>query len=408
MRTLSSGGPSLVLPRLRWDQWRIASHPARYKWLCMGRRWGKTTVAGAISVASANAGVPVAWVAPTYKNTRPLWKFALGATWHLKSSGVDINKAEREITFPNGGWLGLYSADNISSLLGNKFKLVIVDEAARIHEDAWTEAIMPTLADLNGEAIMISTPKGRNWFWREWTKAKADGVFSAAFTAPSSDNPNPNIKAAALKAKEMVSERSYRQEWLAEFVEDGSFFPNVEIVCTAQPEEYKPFNTYVIGADWARSSDGDFTVFSVFNATTKAQAYIERMRGQTFEAQFMRLVALRQRYNADTIVAEYNAAGGPIVEQLQSSGLPVIGFTTTASSKHKIITALELAMDQKSIRLLNDETLKGELSAYEKKDRSGIPSYGAPEGMHDDTVIATALSLHAVDNRPSGFAFSYT
>ena len=50
---------ALHLPRLRPDQSRIATHPAKVKVISMGRRWGKTTMAGAIALAAANDGVPM-------------------------------------------------------------------------------------------------------------------------------------------------------------------------------------------------------------------------------------------------------------------------------------------------------------------------------------------------------------
>jgi len=86
------------------------------------------------------------------------------------------------------------------------------------------------------------------------------------------------------------------------------------------------------------------------------------------------------------------------VERLQTEGLPVTPFTTTAASKHQIITALELAFDKQEITVLNDAVLVGELNAYERKDRAGLPSYSAPAGMHDDTVMALAFAWHGVAN----------
>lgn len=326
---------------------------------------------------------------------------------HLASRGVSVNKTEREVRFPGGGSLTLYSADNIAGILGNAFHLVVLDEAARIGEDAWGEAIQPTLADYDGDAILISTPKGRNWFWREWVKAKADGKYAAAWQAPTTDNPSPNIRKAAQMAKDRVSERTYRQEWLAEFVEDGSFFPNVDACCTAQPAEPFVGHTYVIGVDWARASGGDYTVFAVMDATTRTLVQLVRMNGADFNSQRARLTALVNKYRAADVVAEYNSMGGPQVEALQADGLPVRGFTTTAATKHEIISALELALDQRSVTLLRDDALIGELQAYEKTERQGLPAYSAPEGMHDDTVIALALALHAMDDNAAPVIMSY-
>lgn len=219
----ASRSETLDLPRLRRDQSAIARHPAKIKVLAMGRRWGKTILGMVIALACAAAGGRVAWIVPTYKNGRPLWRAAESATAKLPRSIVRINRTDRTIEFlGSGGFLAIYSADNPDAILGEAFNLVIIDEAARIEEDVWTRVIQPTLADADGDAILISTPKGRNWFWREFQLGVFDGTDVKSWNAPSSANPSPQIKRAALLAKTRVPDVVYRQEWDAEFVEDSA------------------------------------------------------------------------------------------------------------------------------------------------------------------------------------------
>lgn len=187
--------------------------------IAMGRRWGKTFMCGVYALTIADYGGAVAWIAPTYKNARPLWRFAES---HCAGTSVVITRAERAISFPSGGRISIYSADNIDAVRGESFDVVIIDEAARVAEEAWTEAIQPTLADRDGRAMLISTPKGRNWFWREFQRGVAREPDYAAFTAPSEANPNPSIREAARRARLVIPDRVYRQEWLAEFVEEAS------------------------------------------------------------------------------------------------------------------------------------------------------------------------------------------
>lgn len=188
----------------------------------MGRRYGKSTMGGAVALSAASRGAKVAWVVPIYKNGRALWRWCRSAVGQLVAAGrVTVHESERTIDFPHNGFLGVYSADNADAMRGEWFHLVIVDEAARIEEWVWTDVIQPTLADVDGDAFLISTPRGKNWFWREWQRGVEDGVQVKNFRAPSSDNPSPAIKRAAMLAKDRVPERTYRQEWLAEFVEEG-------------------------------------------------------------------------------------------------------------------------------------------------------------------------------------------
>lgn len=363
----------------------------------MGRRWGKTFTAGTLAVNSAFDGAHVAWVAPTYINARPMWRFAETAVSQSKT--VQVKKADREIVFPSGGRLGVYTGDNDAGLRGEAFHLVIMEEAAQMRPETYTDVIMPTLADYDGRCYLISTPKGRNWYFTEYMRGLSDGKLQASFTAPSSANPSPQIRRAAELAKTRVSERTYRQEWLAEFVEDGALFVNITELAKHTQAKHIKGHTYAIGVDWARSAGGDYTVFTVIDGTDKRQVAMVRMGGAAFDVQMARLKALWAEYGQPQIIAEYNSMGGPLVERLQQDGLPVTGFVTTQASKHEIISALELAFDRSELGLIDDPIQTAELLSYEKIQRAGLPSYSAPAGQHDDTVIALALAWHGAHSQ---------
>jgi phage terminase large subunit-like protein len=359
-------------------------------------------MAGSMALACANGGASVAWIAPTYKQSRPLWRFTERMTAPV-SSLARINRSEREVIFPNDGSLTVYSADSPDSIRGNAFDLVIIDEAARVTEEAWTDAIQPTLADRDGRAYLISTPKGRNWFYREFIAARADGKRSAAFTAPSSANPNPNIERAAELARTRVPERTYRQEWLAEFIDDGGgVFRRVRQCATATPQE-QPIDThvYVFGVDWARSND--YTVITVIDVTLMSVVAMDRFSDIDYRTQTNRLIALYERFKPTAIYSEANSMGGPLTEDLQNRGLPVYRFDTTAQTKPVIIQALELAFERESIHIIPDETLIGELESYEQERMASGIRYGAPSGGHDDCVMSLAIALHAAGRMGSIF-----
>lgn len=386
----------LALPRLRDDQAAIAKHPAKVKVLANGRRWGKTVLGGRCVMEVLSRHGRVAWIAPSYKNTRPLWRWAVNAIAPaVKAGRMRVNQSERTIETTGGGFLAVYSGDNIDSIRGEAFHLAVLDEAAMLGETAWTDAIMPTLADYNGDAILISTPKGRNWFYLEFMRALADGRDSVAFTAPSTANPLPNIQRAAQLARERVSDRTYRQEWLAEFIEDAGVFRHVVEAATATARTTRlGGRQYVIGVDWGRNNDA--TVFVVLEVTAREMVALDRMTATDYGLQVTRLRGLVERFRPSTVLAESNSMGGPLVEQLQREGLPVRGFVTTNATKAEVIDGLALAFERGDIRILNDPILIAELQAYEaERLPSGLLRYGAPEGLHDDCVIALALAWHA-------------
>lgn len=393
-------GAALFLPRLRHDQWRIVSHPAKVKVVCMGRRWGKTIMSGAVALSAASQGGKVMWMVPTYKNARPIWRWSEAAVAPLlRRRRAVSNKTERTIDFPEtGGFLGVYSADNDVAARGDWFNLAILDEASRIPESTWTDVVQPALADADGDAILPSTPQGQNWYWREWVRGqeamKAGSDEIAAFRAPTSDNPNPRIQRAAELAKSRVSERTYRQEWLAEFLEDGNgVFRNVARVSTATPQpKAVPGHEYVLGVDWGRTND--FTVISVWDLTAKRQAALERFNNIDALIQVSRFESVWARFRPVAAIAEQNSIGGPMIDLLRRKYGPdrILGWIATNATKAALVDAYALGFEQRSFTLLNDPVQIAEHQAFEaKRLPSGLLRYGAPEGMHDDTVIAGGL-----------------
>ncbi len=365
----------------------------------MGRRWGKTVLGGDLSLASAASGLRVAWVVPTYKNGRPLWRWAENAVANVRRAKLcSTNRSERTVEFTNGGFLGIYSADSEDSIRSEAFHLVIVDEAARIPESAWTDAIYPTLADYNGDALLISSPNRKNWFYYEWLKGKSGIEGYAAFTAPSSANPNPNIQRAAELAKERVSEDTYRQEWLAEFLENGGeVFRKVRDAIDPTLNKVEPYaGDFVAGIDWAMQSD--WTWITVMDRNTRRVVDMDYFNRVDWSLQRGRVQAMAAKWKPRYICCEINSIGSPNFEALQHEGLPVYAFETTASSKPPLIESLVLAFEKNEIRIPDNRELIAELEAYERKvsPTTGRSSYSAPEGLHDDGVISLALAWREV------------
>ena len=385
----------LQLPQLRHDQTRIAQSRHKIAVVAMGRRWGKTTMAGAMAISSAASGGVVAWVAPTYANSRPLWRFVERAI--IQQPRIQARRSDRSVDFPGGGRLGIYTADNDIALRGEAFDLVIVDEAARVTESTYTDVLLPTLADRDGRLWLISTPRGRNWFWRQFIVGQDPAnTITRSYTAPSSDNPLQTIKRAAELARGMVSDHTYRQEWLAEFVEDGGgVFRGVLQCVRDHATEPEPGKQYVMGVDWGRTNDA--TVFTVMCVEDAQVVCIESMQDTAYALQLDRLKRLHTRWQPYAILAEANSMGGPLVEALQRLELPVRSFVTTAITKPPLIDALALAIERGDIGLTNNTTLINELRAYESERLpSGAIRYSAPGGMHDDHVISIALAWRAV------------
>jgi phage FluMu gp28-like protein len=387
---------SITLPPLHAGQQPIADNPARFRVLACGRRWGKTRLGAALCIKVALEGGRAWWVAPSYKMAQVGWRLINRLAQQI--TGAEVRRGEMLVTMPSGGEVQVRSADNPDSLRGEGLDFVVMDECAFMQEEAWLEAIRPALSDRLGRAVFISTPKGRNWFWRAFQAGQSSNGEWASWQIPTVDN--PHIDAAEVEAARLgLPERVFRQEYLAEFIDDaGGVFRGVMEAATAVALEHgNRGGQYVYGVDWGQQHD--FTAVAIMDATTKRLVYLDRFNQIDYNVQRGRLLALAERFPPSLIIAESNSIGLPNIDALQRDGLPIQPFQTTNATKTTAIDALTLAFERHDIQILNDPVLIGELQAYEQERLpSGLRRFSAPPGMHDDTVIALALAWQGVDS----------
>jgi hypothetical protein len=82
-----------------------------------------------------------------------------------------------------------------------------------------------------------------------------------------------------------------------------------------------------------------------------------------------------------------------MIQRLRARGLPVIAWITSQASKDVAIRDLIFAFERKELRILPDEQQCLELNSLEcTRTATGLPKYAAPDGMHDDIVIANMIA----------------
>jgi LmbE family N-acetylglucosaminyl deacetylase len=134
------------------------------------------------------------------------------------------------------------------------------------------------------------------------------------------------------------------------------------------------------------------------DVTTGEMAFMDRFNRVDYSVLEDRLEAVYRRFNLDMMTIEDNSIGQGVIDHLRNRGLSINTFTTTNSTKHAAITALQSAFEHSRIKIINDPALIGELQAFEaKRNNSGTFTYSAPEGMHDDSVMALALAWHGLE-----------
>ena len=128
-----------------------------------------------------------------------------------------INESELTILLKNGSLISLKGADTPDSLRGTGLDYLIMDEFADIDPIAWFEVLRPTLADREGHAMFIGTPKGiANWSYDLYQSVLDNPIDWARFQYTTLDG--GNVSAEEIEAaRRDLDERSFRQEFMATF-----------------------------------------------------------------------------------------------------------------------------------------------------------------------------------------------
>lgn len=380
---------------------------SKVKTAACGRRWGKSesTAIDVALYAIENPGTTQIIIAPTDDQTRVIMDEVRRRFYGIPAFDgcfqdrrapyheIHFNDAHksREPTAILTRTAGLTG----KGLRGRRAHRVIVDEAAYVPDSVMQEAVTPLLADYDGQLIEVSTPGGRNHFWHTFQRGQDElQPRYRSFRFPTSEN--PYIPSGYLQAeKESKPERVFQQEYLAQFLEeDGTVFRRVAAAVDkgrTQNEAVRPGVRYRLGVDLARVED--FTVLVVTDVLSGRQVYFERFNQISWERQIASIESACSAYNRAEIVLDSTGIGDPIFEAIRKKGLPVTPFIFTNHSKEALIDNLAMEIEQRLVSLMDIDVQTNELLAYQYEiTPSRNVRMNAPSGMHDDCVIALALS----------------
>jgi hypothetical protein len=382
----------------------------RFRCVCTGRRFGKTLCLAAelADRGSHEGGGDFGWVAPTYNVAeRGIEAFRMIGEGFVNVCGRAPCRVEFEGmvgTPPSRVWF--LSADNPDNIRGFGFKGLVIDEAAAIPADVWHYVLRPTIAQTLGWAVFVSTPKGRNWFYDIFTRGLDPSETDyASFRFPSKASPYFPAKEWE-EAKRTLPEDVFRQEYMAEFMEDSAgVFRNVD-ACIVSSEQWavdsaEYHRSVVIGCDVAKHTD--WTVLIAMDAETGRCFAMERFNHLDWPIQKERILAFARKYRG-RLILDATGIGDPIFDDLKHVYADIEGFKLTSASKTALIQRLIVAVEQRRVQWpaasdqlsVNGEqwgVLTAEMKRYEYEILpSGTITYNAPAGYHDDCVMALALA----------------
>lgn len=372
----------MLLQSAHPSQQKILNEARRFNIACMGRRFGKSALGIRLLAEKAIAKHPAAWFAPTYKLLDEAWREARRRLSPIITR-QDVQQHRMELL--TGGSLDFWSLDNPDAGRSRKYARVIIDEAAmaRNLEEAWTQAIRPTLADLAGDAWFFSTPKGGNYFKTLYDRAGDDPEWKR-WQMPTSRNPYiapEEIEAMRRDLPEIV----FRQEVLAEFV---------DLAGVVMRREWLRYGSTTgqsisLGVDLALSTKSTADYTAIVAMCRDASGSIFVLDAQRIQAPFYSVLQfiqqMAEKWNPSVIAIEqvqYQAA--VVQELLRTTTLPAMGVRP---DKDKLTRFLPLLARYEQGLIFHAPSLP---SWFEEE----LLTF--PMGEHDDGIDAASMAFDAL------------
>lgn len=375
----------------------INLEPYKYYVLNIGRQFGKTMLAmnQCYYWAFNNQNVKIAWVSPIYKQCKKVFDEMVLA--FADSNIIQSNASDLVIKLPNGSTIQFFSAERYDNIRGFTFDYLVCDEFAFMAEQAWSEVLRATVLVKGKKVLLISTPKGKNHFYNLFN---LDGVNPQYKSFKMTSYDGLATKDEIDGARYTLPDNVFKQEYLAEFVDNGSGVFK-DLIINEQPREGR----YYAGVDLGRADD--YSVLTVLNEHGE-MVYIERWRHETWQKIVNNIASNLMRFKA-TCYIEVNSIGDAIFEQIKAQYDKIEPFYTTSKSKQDAIESLQVAIQNKQFTILNEEWLKKEfdLFTYEYNHKTRSLKYSAPNGFHDDGVMSCAIAYQALKNLKTSGAYSF-
>jgi len=192
----------------------------RFVTAAVSRRQGKTYIANIIGqLTTLVPGANVLLMSPNYSLSQISFDLQRQLIKHFDLEVLRDNAKDKVIELSNHSTIRMGSVNQVDSVVGRSYDLIIFDEAALVDgRDAFNVALRPTLDKENSKALFISTPRGRNnWFAEFWYRGFSD-EFPEWASIKATYHENPRISEQdIIEAKKTMSEAEFNQEYMADF-----------------------------------------------------------------------------------------------------------------------------------------------------------------------------------------------
>lgn len=340
------------------------------------------------------------FIMPSHNQSKKVYESLLSRIPPALIQAKNNSQDDRHIIYANGTKVDFKSARNYDLIRGNSYDFLIVDEFSFIKEDAWTQAIRPTIAaKKRAKVIMASTPKGKNLFHTFCNQGmNPENELYAHYYMHWSDNKYYDT-AEVEDAKRNMPDAIFRQEYEGEFIFGNSTvfgdFTKAQTVKTIA-EIVKPQHEYFFGIDWSGTGE-DSSVITIMDHMGRV-VYVEDISHPNIKTQVERAAEIVNMYNAHGY-SETNGLGVTSTQLLQEATQHTYGFHMSNDSKQQLVNSLITSLGEGTIQLPIPEAcseLDNQMSTFQvRRTSTGKLAYSHMDNTHDDYVDSLLLANQA-------------
>jgi hypothetical protein len=353
-------------------------------------------------------GQSVVICSPTQKQSGWLFDKIRGHIFqskYLQSECVENYKTK--ISFKNGSILqALTVGATGKSIKGATANLLVMEESALIKDSIVGEVIMPMLAatsNKGGTIIQLSTPKGKNHFWRATLPKSGYDVIHVDY--------KECIKAGQYdekfieEQKKTLTPDDFASEYMAIFTDaEGAVFPydvidphvyeSLKTAGTPDRVEKAGYKEFYMGIDLGRF--GSSTVFTVvgkdINDVLDVLLVVE-MRKATFKHQLSYLRFILKYIPVKKIGIDSTGMGLSLYEVVRDEFGNMVPINFNTKSKQEMVSNFRKLLRANRIRMPDNKKLITQLIEQTYKLNSqGDEIYSPPPGAHDDMMWSLLLA----------------
>lgn len=241
-------------------------------------------------------------------------------------------------------------------LLGNDYDYFVFDEVAFDPEAEYVvnEVIKMRLADREGKLDLVSTPNGRNWFYRKMKELQERG--HDAYIQSGNSRENKHISAEYLKAQiGYLSDKRVTQNIMGGFVDSGGEIIPGEYIDAAMQSANESINStielrdkhFITGWDLARKKTATVGVTIEVCENMARIVDVTRIRKWDWNV-ILAKVRNQQRLYPGRLLIDATGLGDVVISQLDD--LSPTAFIFTAKSKAELLTNVELMHGMERIK----------------------------------------------------------